>query len=272
MKRLLSRIAQGLGIGTAPLVPGVSAATIALIMGVYEKLIAELAGFLRVPKRASDLRENLTRDWNLLLPTGLGIVIAIGIGATFIPRLVETQPLAVFSVFSGLIAASAVVLARQLHGPRSGYLWLVLGAILGVAAASAPVTIDAQPTVLGVVIAGMLAVAAMLLPGVSGSYVLLLLGYYTNVLEALRTLDIRFLMLFGAGGVLGAALSIVGIRKLLERFHLQTMLVLVGIIAGALGKPLSIALDAVRTGTDWFVFAGFAILGIVLTIIIHKRS
>lgn len=268
--RIAKNIGRGLGVGVADLVPGVSGATIALIMGIYEKLVFELSGLLQVPRTFSDLRSNLARDWAFLIPLGIGILTAILIGAAFIPTLVETQPLIIFSLFSGLIASSAVVLARDLTGPRIAYAWIFLGAAVGIGVAMiAP--LESAVTSLGTVIAGAAAIAAMLLPGVSGSYVLLLLGYYTAVFSAIAAFDIGFLSLFALGALAGAAVSIVLISRLLKKFHLSTMLFLLGIVAGALGKPLGIALSSIRSPGDWFVLIGCIAAGIVITLLVSRR-
>ena len=261
--KALERLGKGIAIGIADLIPGVSGATIALIVGAYEKLIEEISGLLRF---------ELRRDWLFLLPIGLGAGLAVLLGSFLIPGLVERYPVAVFGLFSGLIGASAFLLARHLHGPRRAHAWLILGSLIGAGIAMLPVGLQAPITVVGTIIAGALAIGAMLLPGISGSYVLLLLGYYTHVFGAIRSFDLGFLFLFALGGLIGGATSVLAINRLLHRWHLQGMLLLIGIIVGALGRPLGIAMSAASGPTGWFTLGIFAAAGVLVTVLLARHA
>ena len=267
---MIRRLMRGLLIGTADLVPGVSGATIALILGIYEKLMVEISGLIRIPKRLGDVRENLNRDWSFLIPTAIGVASAIYLGSLVIPGLVENNPLIIFSLFSGLIASSAIVLARSVHGTRRQTGWLILGALIGALVAASPIGINAPITTLATITTGFLAVGAMLIPGISGSYVLVLLGYYTHVFTAIRGFDLSFLALFALGAIGGAISAVTLISRLLKAYHTQTMLVLIGIVAGALGRPLGIAIGAVHTPIDWVVLSVFIVLGLLITVVLTR--
>ncbi|MFT4308110.1 MAG: DUF368 domain-containing protein [Candidatus Woesearchaeota archaeon] len=263
--RAIAHAGRGLAVGVADLVPGVSGATIALILGIYEKLILEISGLIRRPRRFSDLRENLTRDWTFLILTGMGVATAVLLGSHIIPRLVANHPLIVFSLFSGLIASSAVILARGVHGTKRQTFWLISGALIGAGIAMSPVGIDVPVTNTSTIIAGFFAIGAMLIPGISGSYVLVLLGYYTHVFTAISTFDIGFLSFFALGAAGGALSAVTIISRLLKKYHTQTMLLLIGLVAGALGRPLGIAVEAASTSSDIIVLVGVFCVGVLLT-------
>ena len=263
---------RGFAIGTADLIPGGSGATIALILGVYEKLMLELSGLIKRPERFSDLRENLNRDWAFLVLTAIGISAAVILGSFFIPSLVENHPLIVFSLFSGLIASSAVVLAQRVHGRCLHAFWIVLGAFIGIGVAMSPIGIGTSITTGMTIIAGFAAIAAMLIPGISGSYVLILLGYFTHVITAISTFDVGFFSFFALGAFGGALTSIILISRLLKAYHTQTMLVLLGIVAGALGRPLTIAIGSVSAASDWAVLTAFFVIGALITLMLMRSA
>ena len=262
--RAFSHAGRGLAIGVADLVPGVSGATIALILGIYEKLILEISGLIRRPRTLADVCGNLRRDWAFLILTGAGVASAVLLGSLVIPGLVANHPLIVFSLFSGLIASSAFILARGVHGTRRQTLWLITGALIGAAVAMSPVGIDVPVTSASTVTAGFFAIGAMLIPGISGSYVLVLLGYYTHVFTAIGSFDLRFLSFFALGAIGGALTAVMIISRLLKRYHTQTMLVLIGLVAGALGRPLGIAVQAIGTSSDIIVLVLIVVIGSVI--------
>jgi putative membrane protein len=266
LREAIKNTARGFAIGAANLIPGVSGATIALILGIYERLICELAGLFAPPQRFVALRANLTRDWGLLIPLGIGIGIAVIAGSYLIPGLIRSYPLIVFSIVSGLIASSAFVIGKTV---RSGSVaWLILGAMIGAGIAMTPVGIEVSTIPLLTMLAGALAIASMIIPGISGSYVLLLLGYYTHVLDAIRAIDLGFLALFGLGALFGAIGAFLFVSHVLARYRSTTMLVLIGLIIGSLGKPLSIAMNATQSSGDWFVLSACFAIGAVITMLI----
>ncbi|NKE36882.1 DUF368 domain-containing protein [Natronococcus sp. JC468] len=258
----------GLCMGTADALPGVSGGTVALLLGFYGRLIAAVTAF--TPRRAIDVlrgydaerrdraREALLEmDLQFLLPLGVGIVTAVAIIAEAVTVLAESHPLALFGFFIGLIAASAIVLFRTLTFASARH---VLSAATGTGIAllvSANVLELPGSGPLLIFLSGALAVSAMILPGVSGSLILILLGQYVFLSGELSAFlgSIRDLLLadgtlaavadpgatvvvFVAGGVVGLVSIARIVRHALDRQRELTLLFLVGLIAGSVPAPL----------------------------------
>ncbi|MFN4354470.1 DUF368 domain-containing protein [Parvibaculum sp.] len=234
------QVLRGMCIGAADLVPGVSGGTMALILGIYKRLIgaiahfdAALLGHLRRIEIAAALRRI---DILFLVPIGIGVLLALIIFSRVIPLslLVTEFPEAMFGFFFGLIAASIAGLLSHVEiGGAKGLIWLALGTAFGLAAATL-VPVQTPDASWFIFLAGMAAIAAMLVPGISGSFVLLILGKYTDAIDALGRLDFSFLLPLLGGVVTGALVFSRAISWLLDRFYRRTMLTVTGILAGSL--------------------------------------
>ena len=265
-------VARGFCVGTADLVPGVSGATVAIVLGVYERLVAAIRGFdlafagrlLRLDLPGAARRV----DAGFLLPLVLGIAIA----AAFFTRVVslaelmETHRVAVQSFFFGLVAGALALLfgdaarGRVLRWPD------VAAAVGGLAVGwglAVSVPASTPETAWFVFAAGALASAAMILPGISGAYVLVLLKKYAYVLAALGRLDLAVLVPFGLGVAAGLALLSRVLGWLLGRYRRPTLFVLAGLVAGSLWSlwPYRAAVDG-RTVPAWP--DGFEMVNVVL--------
>ncbi|MEQ9153325.1 MAG: DUF368 domain-containing protein [Parvibaculum sp.] len=231
---------RGMCIGAADLVPGVSGGTMALILGVYKRLISAIAHFDR------ELLGNLRRldftaaarhvDLLFILPIGVGALLSLIIFSRVIPLslLVASFPEMTFGFFFGLIAASIVGLIGHVEtGGARGIAWIAFGTCLGLLAAIL-VPVDTPDAAWFVFLCGMAAIAAMLVPGISGSFVLLILGKYTDAIDALGRLDMSFLLPLAGGVVTGALIFSRAISWLLERFYRRTMLTVIGVLCGSL--------------------------------------
>ena len=254
-------VARGFCVGTADLVPGVSGATVALVLGIYERLVAAIRGFdLAFAGRLLrfDLPGAARRvDAGFLLPLVLGIAIA----AAFFTRVVslaelmETHRVAVQSFFFGLVAGALAVLLGEARRGRV-LRWPDVAAAAGGLAAgwglAVAVPASTPETAWFVFAAGAVAAAAMILPGVSGAYVLLLLKKYTYVLAALGRLDFAVLVPFGLGVAAGLALLSRVLDWLLGRYRRPTLFVIAGLVAGSLWSlwPYRAAVDG-RTVPAW---------------------
>lgn len=234
------QVLRGICIGAADLVPGVSGGTMALILGIYKRLIGAIAHFDAVllgHLRRIEITAALRRiDILFLVPIGIGVLLALIIFSRVIPLslLVTEFPEAMFGFFFGLIAASIVGLLSHVElGGARGLAWLVLGAAFGLAAATL-VPVQTPEAGWFIFLAGMAAIAAMLVPGISGSFVLLILGKYTDAIDALGRLDFSFLLPLLGGVVTGALVFSRAISWLLNRFYRQTMLTVIGILCGSL--------------------------------------
>ena len=234
------QILRGMCIGAADLVPGVSGGTMALILGVYKRLIGAIAHidkeFLRLIAGRQVLTAARHIDMLFLGTIGIGVLLSLIIFSRIVPlsMLVTNLPEITFGFFFGLIAASIVGLLSHVHVRGvTGWLWIAFGVVLGfLAAILVPVrTPDASWFIF---LCGVTAAAAMLVPGISGSFVLLILGKYTDAIEALGKLDFSFIAPLAAGVVTGALLFSRAISWMLEHFYRQTLLTVIGVLGGSL--------------------------------------
>ena len=234
------QVLRGMCIGAADLVPGVSGGTMALILGIYQRLIGAIAHFdatlLGRIRRLEIVAAARHVDILFLVPLGIGVLLALIVFSRVIPLslLVTAFPEAMFGFFFGLIAASIIGLLSHVEiGGAKGIVWLALGTLFGIAAATL-VPVQTPDAAWFIFLCGMAAIAAMLVPGISGSFVLLILGKYTDAIEALGRLDISFLLPLLGGVVTGALVFSRAISWLFERFYRPAMLTVIGILCGSL--------------------------------------
>ena len=236
---------RGALIGIAEIIPGVSGGTIALITGVYTQIINSASeavrGFLLLFSFSrSRLVESGTRfraiSWSLLIPLLIGMLIAIFAAAGVVEPLLEQYPTLTRALFVGLIAASLIVPIR-LSGSRWGLIEYALAAVAAGAAfafTSIPKAPDADPSFLVIVLSAAVAVCALVLPGVSGSYLLLALGMYAPTLAAVNDRDFGYLGTFVLGAILGLAAFVSLLQWLLEHKRRLTLVVMTGLMVGSL--------------------------------------
>ena len=236
-------VARGFCVGTADLVPGVSGATVAVALGIYERLVASIRGFdlvffarlVRLDPRAAGRRV----DAGFLLPLAVGLALAVVFFTRAVPlaELMDHHRLAMRSFFFGLVAGALVVLVREAWRGRSLRGGDVVAGAGGLAAGwgiAVAVPASTPEAAWFVFAAGACAAGAMLLPGVSGAYVLLLLKKYSYVLAALGRLDLAVLVPFGLGVLAGLAVLSRVLGWLLGRFRRPTLFALAGLVAGSL--------------------------------------
>lgn len=238
LKDYLVVILKGLAMGAADVVPGVSGGTVAFITGIYNELLHSLGqigphalGVLR--------REGFGAAWrhingSFLLALFAGIAISLKTFALVITYALEQYPILVWSLFFGLILASILYFAKQ----QSGWSWkhwlaFVLGALFvyGISIAK-PAQLPGSPMLL--FMGGFIAICAMILPGISGSFLLLLMGLYPVFLSALNTLDLVALASFGSGCALGLLLFSRFLAWLLDHYYKVTLATLIGFLVGSL--------------------------------------
>lgn len=227
--------------GTADVIPGVSGGTVALIVGIYERLIesirllASSATTLLRGSREGSAAAFRSVEWRLVLPLGVGIVTAVGIGSLIIPGLLERYPTQMLSVFFGLIAGSLIVPWRRVD--RTGRRTLLIAAVAAIIAAilvGLPPMAVVEPSLPIVFVCAAVAICAMILPGVSGAFLLLVLGVYEATLHALSGLELDYVAVFVAGAVIGLGAFSKLLSWLLRVHHSTTMAALVGLMAGSL--------------------------------------
>jgi putative membrane protein len=231
---------KGFCIGAANVVPGVSGGTMALILGIYEELIDSLRSvnlkFLRLVAVLKIKRALSTVSWDFLLAVGFGVLVATVSLAKALSWLLYTYPVMVWSFFFGLILSSVVAVGRVIREWKGSTLAAVgLGAVaayflFGLLPADTP----DEPWFL--FLSGFVAICAMILPGISGAYILVLLGKYQYALEAVNNKDVGALLILAAGALVGLLSFVRVLGWLLKKYHDPTMALLIGLMLGSLRK------------------------------------
>ena len=235
---------SGFCMGGADAVPGVSGGTIALILGIYQRLIDSIGTCLALPRLIGSPagRARLGGALRFLIPLGLGVVAAYWLATRLLVgpkdapgllRVADTAPLC-YAFFFGLVLASLREPWRRIEAPTWSHGLL---ALLGCAAAAAFVHLphtQGEPEAWQLLYGGAGAIAVMLLPGISGSLLLLILGQYTTVAGAIHDREIGTLGIFVGGILIGLALFVPLLRRLLASYPGRTMAVLTGLMAGSL--------------------------------------
>ena len=240
-RRVVLGLARGLAMGAADVVPGVSGGTIAVVLGIYERLLDAIG---RVAAAAGRLLRGDWRgcgrrlagvDWWLIAPLLVGILGTIMLLASVIETQLEDRPETMAGLFCGLVAASSVAACRLFEWRGAAR---IVAAVLSAAATfavlglqSGPVADPSLPVLAG---AGAVAVCAMILPGVSGAFLLLMLGMYGAVINIVTDFEFLELAVFGAGAAVGLALFSTVLSRLLDRARNIVMAVLVGLMVGSL--------------------------------------
>jgi len=239
---VIANLLRGFLIGIAEVIPGVSGGTIALIVGIYERIIGSAAN--AVEAFALLLRGKLQEakvaarqiDWLLVLPVLVGMFAAIFAAAAAIEPLLESQPENLRGLLAGLILVSLLVPYRMV-----GASWRVTDYLLGLIAAaisfllvSLPRQEVTDPALALVFMAAAVAVCALVLPGVSGSFLLLAIGFYAPTIAAVNDLDFGYLSVFVLGAIVGLALFATALRWLLVNQRRITLVVMTGLMVGSL--------------------------------------
>lgn len=229
---------RGMAMGAADVVPGVSGGTIAFITGIYARFIGSLNAIdlecLKLLCKLEFAAIWKRLDAGFLLTLMAGIITAIFSLAHGLDYLIDHYPILLWSVFFGLITASALSLLWQNFGIKFAPIaLLLLGAGLMFMISSSSF-IQLSPTLPFVYLAGVIAISAMLLPGLSGSFLLLLFGLYEPTLEAVKTFDLAYIASFGLGAVTGLIIFSKLIHWLLGHFYQCTLMFLIGLLFGSL--------------------------------------
>lgn len=229
---------KGIAMGAADVVPGVSGGTIAFITGIYARLIAALKSF--TPKVVVILLKDgffafwKAVDGRFLLTLFSGILLSLLTLANIISYALATIPILVWSFFFGLVLASIIYLIKQTPQWRwQEYLAIIVGTVLALIIVSMrPAQLPAEWWMMS--LAGAIAICAMILPGISGSFILLLMGMYQVFIESIKTVNILFLLSFGVGcgvGLLGFSHIL---SWLLTRYTSIMYALLTGFLIGSL--------------------------------------
>lgn len=289
---------KGMAMGAADIVPGVSGGTIAFITGIYEELITSLNN---INFRAIMIlrKEGLKSFWNhingnFFIFLLAGIAISLVSLVRIVTYLLENEPVLIWSFFFGLIIASIVLIGKRVNYWRlTTIVAILVGTVfaLWISSIQTIANVDANWYIF---LSGAIAICAMILPGISGSFILLLMGSYHMILNGLKNLDLLVIGLFGSGCVVGLISFSRLLKYLFNKFHDQTVALLTGFMIGSLYKvwpwkirvgdaPINIHSDGKE---DWMtanVMPGnldgdpqlglaifCAILGLGLIVILHR--
>ena len=231
---------KGFCMGASDVVPGVSGGTMAFILGIYDELIDSIRSFdlmslqFLVTLRLRPLLDRIS--WQFLLAVGVGILTAIFTLAKALEWLLQNRPVLIWSFFLGLIIASVVSVSRRVETWRI-FTWLsLMGGTIGTyfLVGLVPVTTPNDPWFL--LLSGAIAICAMILPGISGSFILVLLGKYHYVLGAVNQRDFYVLFLVAAGACVGIVAFSRLLGWLLRNYHDLMVALLTGLMLGSLRK------------------------------------
>lgn len=238
---MLFHVGRGFLMGTAEIIPGVSGGTVALIVGIYERLIEAITqtfvfAFTLLRFDTKSIGPQFKKiEWSLVIPLLIGMGSAIILLAQLLEHLLETYPVECRGLFFGLIAASVAIPWLRIEHKNAGSLMLVVlaAAVAFLATSLSPqeIATPSYPQIFG---GAMIAICAMILPGVSGAFLLLVMGLYAPTMSALNARDLPYLAIFMAGAATGIGAFSRLLKWLLDRHHDVTMAILTGLMIGSL--------------------------------------
>jgi putative membrane protein len=238
---------KGVLMGVCDLIPGVSGGTIAFITGIYDRLIDAVANitpknyFNLVFSKSSEERKKLFKELDILFLILLfsGIFSAIILGSKVISYLIDNFYVYIFTFFVGLILASGLFISNQIKVKKNmNKLFGVFGFVCGILLLLFSPKEIVSPDYLLVVLSGFLAIFALFLPGISGSFILVILGMYEYVLNLVKNLDLINLIPFMIGAGLGVVVISRVVKFLFDFDKCKTLYFLLGLILGTLSIPL----------------------------------
>lgn len=232
---------KGMAMGAADVVPGVSGGTIAFISGIYEELLSTISG-INLSVLQTLKTKGLKAAWfqanaNFLIALFLGVFISVVSLAKIISFLLSTKPILVWSFFFGLVLASILYIGKQIDKWRiQEILTLSLACSIAYYITIAEPLVSGEVSLLFLFLSGALAICAMILPGISGAFILVLLGAYETILNAVHARDFQIIAVVGAGTIVGL-LSFSRILKwLFANYKSVTLAGLTGFVLGSLNK------------------------------------
>ena len=289
MKQTTLLFLKGVLMGICDIIPGISGGTIAFITGIYARLINAVKGFS--PKLVGDifrytikrnkqglsaLKQDIKKlDLIFLITLGAGIATALLIGSRIITYLLEHHYVYTISFFIGLILASSKAIFDHIerHHTKNimfGFLGLLIGILLSIL-----IPAKITPNIAYIFVGGFLAISAMFLPGISGAFILLILGIYEFMLSVLHDIlgKLHYFIAFTIGAILGAFSISRAVSFLFKKDKCKTLYVLLGLVIGCLSIPLK---NVCQNTTSWtisniVVMLLFLILGILSTTIVTSK-
>ncbi len=237
----LGLLARGFAMGSADVVPGVSGGTMAFILGIYEELIFSIRALARKDFWQALLKFQLKEAFEainlyFLIAVGSGIILAFLSLAKGLKWMLDHQPLLLWSFFFGLVVASVITVARRIKQWTLGLVLALAVAALGAFLLVGAIPAQTPDTALYIFLSGALASCAMILPGISGAFILLLLGKYQFALDAVNNRSLMGLLLLGAGAAIGLITFAQILSWVFRKYHDFTVAVLTGFMLGSLRK------------------------------------
>lgn len=258
---------SGFAMGCADLVPGVSGGTMAFILGVYETLINAIKSFdlqairLVLARQFKAVFEHI--PFRFLIGLGLGMATALFGMAALLTDLLDNHPTYLFTFFGGLIIASILAIGVKIKWTPGALISLVTATVFAFVVVGLPALENAGHGPVVLFLSGMVAICAMILPGISGSFILLILGQYRYVLDAVRSFDLVTVAVVAAGAVVGILAFSRILSWLLKNYENVTVAALVGFMLGSLRKIWMEAQDGVSLMSETGQLTGTQVLGVV---------
>lgn len=232
---------KGFAMGAANVIPGVSGGTIALLTGIFNELIESLNALMSVSTWKLLLEGKVKEFWNtihgtFLLWLAIGVVLSVFSLAKLMEYVLSHHPVQTWAFFFGLIIVSAIFMLSDIKDWKgSDVMWLVIGIALGAVICTLSPT-ETTSDLWFIAVCGAIAVCTMILPGISGSFILVLLGKYEYVMKAVSELNVPVLAVFTLGCVIGIVAFSKILHWLIGKYEKPTLLVLIGFTLGALVK------------------------------------
>ncbi len=279
MKEKLILVAKGFIIGIANIIPGVSGGTLAITLGIYEKLIEAISHFL------SNFKENI----KFLVPVGLGIILSLLLLSNVIGYSLDHFPVPTVFFFIGLILGGIPMLMKKVKGEYQKASNLIIFLIMFVAVASFAFLKSGSNVVsfenmdlmkyIMLFVAGVIAAGTMVIPGISGSFMLMLMGYYEPIINTIRSLthleniagNILILFPFGIGVLIGIILVAKIIEYLLKKFEIKTYFAILGFVLASIISILMGLGDTNITVLNTIIGLLFGFIGFVIAYILGEK-
>ena len=268
---------KGIFMGIADAMPGISGGTIALLLGIYEELIESISELKislfskLINKGFNSFWEKLNGNFLLVLVSGIGISLIsfVKISASFL----ESFPLFIWSFFLGLIFATVYVIYKLINQWHNlNFFFLIISIIFSIFLSSFSAYDTDEISLLYILFSGIIASSAMILPGISGSLILVILGVYAYLIKALDNLELIVIFTFISGAIIGL-LGFSKILKYLFNNHRDsTYTIMLGLVIGSIEKvwPWNKSFSAELSNLNLFLSISLVILGFVIVILLEK--
>ena len=240
--QLIFTFFKGIAMGAADVVPGVSGGTIAFISGIYDRLLGAINSIkfsvLKTLKNEGFVVAWKSIDGTFLVFLLSGMLLSIKLLSAPILHMIEFHPVLIWSFFFGLVLASIWLVGRQIkdHSLINIILFLIGGAFAYWITTIETVVVQSEVSYIYIFVCGAIAICAMILPGISGSFILLLLGVYKLVISSIKSLDLTMIAVFGSGCIVGLLSFSRLLKWLLNHHRAKTLAVLTGFLLGSLNK------------------------------------